>query len=69
MRDMKAVSFVVFSIENWEKSIMFYFPFVCKSSNRKLLRKHALRPHNISNSFQYKLDGASLTSGGGGGVL
>ena len=39
---MKAVSFVVFSIENWEKAIMFYFPFVCKSSNRLLLRKHAL---------------------------
>ena len=66
---MKAVSFVVFSIENWEKSITFYFPFVLKASNRKLLRKHALRPHNISNSFQYKLDGASLTSEGGGGVL
>ena len=43
---MKAVSFVVFSIENWEKSITFYFPFVCNASNRKLLRKHALRPHN-----------------------
>ena len=67
---MKAVSFVVFSIENWEKSITsFFFSFVCNASNRKLLRKHALRPHNISNSFQYKLDGASLTSEGGGGVL
>ena len=66
---MNAVSFVVFSIENWEKAITIYIPFVCKASNRKLLRKHALRPHNISNSFQYKLHGAYLISGGGGEVL
>ena len=59
----------VFSIENWEKSITFYFPFVCKASNRKLSRKHASRPHNKSNSFHYKLDGASLISGRGGEVL
>ena len=66
---MNAVSFVVFSIENWEKAITLYIPFVCKASNRKLLRKHASRPHNKSNSFYYKLDGASLISGRGGEVL
>ena len=47
---MKAGSFVLFSIENLEKLITCYFPFICKASNRKLLWKHAFRRHNTSKA-------------------